>query len=137
MTIDQATLAMRLRQAREHAGLTQEEAAEAVGLSRTALVQIEGVKRSVSSLEPAKLAERYALPIDSFFQDDGQPDQKGLLTHDLWIERELPQFQAAEKRLHVGETALVKTLRGGDGPRAHQKQDPWPAEEDDDADGMK
>ena len=53
MPITTAQLAERLKQARLQAGLTQEQAAGAIGVPRTALVQMEGGNRAVSSLELA------------------------------------------------------------------------------------
>lgn len=70
MAISHEILAARLRAARERAGITQGVAAAALGLPRTALVQIEGANRTVSSLELAKLAELYDVPIDRFFADE-------------------------------------------------------------------
>src|SRR5437899_2123615 len=52
-------LAARLRQAREHAGLTQEQAADYLGISRPAIAEIEAGKRAVKSDELVRLAELY------------------------------------------------------------------------------
>jgi len=54
--LDQPTLARRLRKAREDRGLTQQDAADALGISRTAVTQIEGGSRSVSTLELTRFA---------------------------------------------------------------------------------
>jgi len=78
MPLDQTTLAQRLKVAREHSGATQADSAQAVGIPRTALVQIEAGQRAVSSLELAKLADLYDVPIERFFADDG-PSQPGAL----------------------------------------------------------
>lgn len=67
--LDQATLAQRLRKVRENARVTQDAAAKALKLPRTAVVQIEAAKRSVSSLELATLARLYGRSIDDFFKD--------------------------------------------------------------------
>ena len=66
MSIDQATLAARLRQARDDARLTQEEAAEGLKLPRTAIVQMESGNRAVSSLD-VRLAKMYRRDIGDFF----------------------------------------------------------------------
>ena len=42
MAIDQITLGRRLKDARINAGMTQEAAADAVGIARTAVVSIRG-----------------------------------------------------------------------------------------------
>lgn len=69
MSIDQTTLANRLRQAREEIGITQENAAESLGLARTALVQIENANRAVSSLELARFAKLYRRDMGDFFEE--------------------------------------------------------------------
>ena len=70
MNIDQKTLANRLRQAREGVGITQDQVAASVGVTRTALVQIENGARSVSSLELARLAVLYRREMSDFFADE-------------------------------------------------------------------
>jgi len=77
MPIDQKILAARLREARLAANLTQEQAADAAGLPRTAIVQIEAGNRAVSTLELAKLAVLFGRSIASFFEepiDDKEDD---------------------------------------------------------------
>jgi len=76
--IDQKTLARRLQQARTNAGLTQEEAANTLGLPRTAIVQIEAGKRSVSTLELAQLAKLYHVPVSGFFAES-EPQEEDVL----------------------------------------------------------
>ena len=48
MAIDQIELGRRIRQARESCGMTQDEVAEKLGVSRPIVVQIEQGKRPVS-----------------------------------------------------------------------------------------
>jgi Zn-dependent peptidase ImmA (M78 family)/transcriptional regulator with XRE-family HTH domain len=67
MTINQATLAGRLKKAREAAAITQEDVAKVLGVARTAVVQIEAGNRAVSSLELEKLARLYHRDISEFF----------------------------------------------------------------------
>jgi len=55
----------RLRQAREYLELKQEEAAEAVGLSRSALSLVENGRRKVDAVELARFAEVYRQSIES------------------------------------------------------------------------
>ena len=59
MALDPTTLGRRLREARENRRLTQEQAAQAIGISRTALVHLEAGKRSLSTLEFSGLAKLY------------------------------------------------------------------------------
>jgi transcriptional regulator with XRE-family HTH domain len=66
---DRSRLAARLREARESAGLSQEEVAGSLGLPRPAISQIENGHRRVEALELARFAKLYARPL-SFFADE-------------------------------------------------------------------
>ena len=55
----------RLRQAREYLELKQEEASEAVGLSRSALSMIENGRRKVDVVELARFAKAYGQSIEA------------------------------------------------------------------------
>lgn len=79
MTIDQATLASRLKSARIVANLTQDEVASALDIPRTSVVQLEAGNRAVSTLELARLAELYGRSIASFFEADTESDEGGML----------------------------------------------------------
>ena len=70
MAIDQATLGKRLRDARNNRGISQEEAAEKLGVPRTALVHLEAGNRSISTLELVELAGLYQRPIIGFLSRD-------------------------------------------------------------------
>ena len=75
MAIDQIELGRRIRQARESCGMTQDEVAEKLGVSRPVVVQIEQGKRPVSGLELQTLAYLFARDIrdllaDEFAEDD-------------------------------------------------------------------
>src|ERR1700733_9250481 len=54
----------RLRRAREYLELKQEEAADAVGLSRSALSLVENGRRKVDAVELARFAEVYGQSIE-------------------------------------------------------------------------
>src|ERR1041384_3045672 len=69
MPIDLATLGKRLKKAREDRGVTQEAAADALGVPRTAIVHIEAGNRSISTLELSLLADLYERPIAEFFSE--------------------------------------------------------------------
>lgn len=90
MTLDPTTLGRRLREARENRRLTQDEAAQGIGVSRTALVHIESGKRSLSTLELAKLANLYHRSPADFFAEDGLAAERRedplLIIHRLPIE---------------------------------------------------
>jgi len=67
MTISQAELGARLRQARESAGLTQDQVGRELGISRSAVTLIENGTRAVSSLELDRLAFLFGRDIRDFF----------------------------------------------------------------------
>lgn len=73
--INQQELAARLRRAREASGLTQDEVARFLGVSRSAVAQIEAGKRKVDSVELGILARLFGRsPADflaSEFEEDG------------------------------------------------------------------
>lgn len=70
MVLDPKTLGRRLREARESRRLTQEQAAQGIGITRTALVHLEGGNRSLSTLELSELAKLYHRSPADFFGED-------------------------------------------------------------------
>jgi Zn-dependent peptidase ImmA (M78 family)/DNA-binding XRE family transcriptional regulator len=66
MTVTQQELGRRIRTARETNRMTQDEVASRLGLSRSAVVQIEAGNRSVSSLELDRLAYLFGRDIREF-----------------------------------------------------------------------
>jgi Zn-dependent peptidase ImmA (M78 family)/transcriptional regulator with XRE-family HTH domain len=74
MSIDQAELGRRLKEARESCGLTQDDTAREMGVSRATIAQIELGNRSVSGLELAKLSYLYARDIRVFLAPNFSAD---------------------------------------------------------------
>ena len=72
-------LGRRLRAAREARGLSQRAVAEALGVPRTAVTQVEAGNRSVSTLELTKLAECYRRSISHFFEQAVEDEGEGVL----------------------------------------------------------
>jgi len=70
MPLTQQELGRRLKDAREVASLTQDQVAEELGVSRSAIAQIELGNRAVSSLELDQLARLYGRDIREFFSED-------------------------------------------------------------------
>jgi Zn-dependent peptidase ImmA (M78 family)/DNA-binding XRE family transcriptional regulator len=70
MAITKEELARRLRLAREAAGLTQEEAAAEVGLSRGAIGQFETAVKAPSSLHLVRLADLYRRDIGELLAEE-------------------------------------------------------------------
>jgi Zn-dependent peptidase ImmA (M78 family)/DNA-binding XRE family transcriptional regulator len=69
MTITQKELASRLRAAREASGLSQEQVATHLDLSRSSIAQMELGNRAVSSLELDALARLYGRALTDFFAE--------------------------------------------------------------------
>jgi transcriptional regulator with XRE-family HTH domain len=74
MPIDSAELSRRIRAAREACGLTQDEAARHLDLSRPSFAQLEGGKRSVSSLELDRLAALFGRDIRDFLRAEAREE---------------------------------------------------------------
>lgn len=60
------TLGERLREAREYLGFSQEEAANFLGIARSAMSNIEAGQRKVDALELKKLAALFKRPVEHF-----------------------------------------------------------------------
>lgn len=110
MSIDQDTLARRLREAREAAGLTQEDAARELGVPRTAVVQLEAGKRAVSSLELVRLARLYDRRIDSFFEESPQAADQHVPVS-LYYRAAVDVDGSPETQAHL--TAIIELCRIG------------------------
>src|SRR5688572_12307334 len=63
----------RLRAAREYLQLTQEEASDAVGISRSALSLIESGRRKIDALELAAFAKLYGQSVDALSGNTESP----------------------------------------------------------------
>src|SRR5438105_1519930 len=69
---DRKTMGDRLRTAREYLGFSQEEVADYLGVSRSALSNIETGSRKVDALELKKLASLYKRPVTYFTGEEGE-----------------------------------------------------------------
>ena len=98
MTITQEELAKRLREARERAGFTQEDAAKALGLVRPAISQIEAGKRKVSSIELIALSRLYGRSPQSFFEDSFERDGIAFIWRTIPEARREPAIQKEMSR---------------------------------------
>jgi len=79
MPITEEILAQRLKQERIRLDLTQEEIADRLGIKRTSVVQIEGGKRAVSSIELAQLAGLYGRSAEFFLAETTDESDSGVL----------------------------------------------------------
>lgn len=66
MPTDRETIAAKLKEAREYLGLSQQEVADALKISRSAISLIEKGHRGVESVELKALAKLYQRPIGYF-----------------------------------------------------------------------
>lgn len=74
---DRLELARRLRSSRLESGMSQAEAADAVGLSRVAVAEIEAGRRKVSSIELNAFAQAYGRPIEFLLGTKPRTDAVG------------------------------------------------------------
>lgn len=76
MSFSQHALGQRLQEARNNCRISQQAAADVLGVPRSAISLIESGNRSVSTVELAQLAELYRLPVADFFfgEAEGEDD---------------------------------------------------------------
>jgi Zn-dependent peptidase ImmA (M78 family)/transcriptional regulator with XRE-family HTH domain len=77
--MDAKDLGSRLRSARESRGLSQQAAAQAIGLPRTAITQLEAGSRSVSTLELTRLSELYLRSVTDLLQEGPTDEHRDVL----------------------------------------------------------
>lgn len=122
--MDAIELGKRLREAREKAGVQQQTAGDAIKVSRSAISQIEGGKRSVSTLELTKLAAVYGRSVSSLLnegpvQEEADDPIVALLRADARLERNEATLRHIERFRALWETgmelerALGRTALGG------------------------
>lgn len=63
-------LAQRLREAREYVGLSQDEVAAALGISRPAVTNIESATRKVEAIELEQLSGLYGRSVEALLSGD-------------------------------------------------------------------
>ncbi len=78
--MDRQALGKKIRQLREKCCLTQEDVEKALGLPQKAFTHIESGARKVSTLELAKFAEMFHVPVSDFFVEDNQEEDDLLVT---------------------------------------------------------
>jgi len=81
-------LAQRLREARDYAGLSQDDVSSALGVSRPAVANIEAGKRKVEAVELEKLSTLYGRTVDYLLngatrEDDSRVAFLARATHGL------------------------------------------------------
>jgi Zn-dependent peptidase ImmA (M78 family)/transcriptional regulator with XRE-family HTH domain len=104
--VDEKTLGVRVREARESAGLTQGELASRVNLDRTAVNKIEGGIRKVTALELSDIATALGVRMASFFSEPipalvSHRSAQGLDTADSKIDRLLANIASDVEFVHT------------------------------------
>ncbi len=126
--LDKSTIGQRIEYYRNRKGLTQEELARLVGLTRTAITQIEQGNRNVTALELHRISQTLYFPVeeiysDSFSENTGfeeTPVHK-TATERISKPKEKPDYEKFRTVLlylleqcagkpNVGETVLYKLL---------------------------
>jgi transcriptional regulator with XRE-family HTH domain len=111
---DRRAMGERLRQAREYLGFSQEEVAKYVGVSRSALSNIETGQRKVDALELKKLASLYKRPATHFTGED--PEDQAVGEDVAHLARKASEL-SAEDRAELGRFAdflrAKKQSKGG------------------------
>jgi Zn-dependent peptidase ImmA (M78 family)/transcriptional regulator with XRE-family HTH domain len=125
MSLDLVTIGKRLREARENCAITQEQAAEAIGVPRTAIVHMEAGRRVPTTLELADLAELYKKPLPHFLSKTFAQDESSTEAVHLHLRvehafRQDPEVKASiDKWLQVvREGAELNQLLGASTPEA-------------------
>ena len=77
--MDAKDLGRRLRSARESRGLSQQAVAQALGLPRTALTQLESGSRTVSTLELTRMSELYLHPVADLLHEGPRDEDRDVL----------------------------------------------------------
>lgn len=123
--MDRKALGRRVREARELAGLSQQAAAETLGLPRTAVTQIEAGNRSVSTLELSQLAGLLRRPVGWFLRDTEDADEDLLvILHRVaaGLGEASEVRDAVDRCVHIcREAAALRTLLG------HEQQEGPPS----------
>jgi Zn-dependent peptidase ImmA (M78 family)/transcriptional regulator with XRE-family HTH domain len=97
--MDQEALGTKLKEARLNKSISQEQAAEALALPRTAIVHIESGKRSVNTVELIQLAKLYERPIIHFFVEKQPQEEDALVAFNRLTGTSLPpDYESEVKR---------------------------------------
>jgi transcriptional regulator with XRE-family HTH domain len=99
-TLTQQQIGNRIMQLRKAKGLSQEELAQNMGVSRSSFVQIEQGNRNLSVLELQTLSQLLSFSLDEFLSKDFKPSTK--------IIQEETKKEKPEERIAVPELSIAK-----------------------------
>ena len=94
-----ALIGRRIREARERRDISQQKAADALGIPRTAVTNIEAGTRSVSTLELTRLGALFKLPPAAFFDGSGVSDLAVVRARALSEATNSPEFGSVIDRM--------------------------------------
>ena len=114
---EQATIAARLREAREYVGLLQEDAATALGIPRASVSALESGKRRVTGIELRRLARLYRKPVGWLL---GEEDIELSDAEPLFRATEALSAQDRAQVLRFAQFLAAAGTPGGPGPAAGQ-----------------
>jgi len=97
-------LGSRLKRARERAGLTQREVADALGITPAAVSQYEAGKRAPRAEVLERMARLYGVPLGFLFGDQPRPGD--------WEEALLELMRAGHSEAWAGIRSLIERVRG-------------------------
>lgn len=101
-------LAEKLRATREFLGLSQQEAAQAAGLTRLALSSIETGRRRIESVELQAIARVYRQPVSFFLEtDEAKPEDQQL----NFLARTAKDLSAEDRNELLKFASFLKTYR--------------------------
>jgi transcriptional regulator with XRE-family HTH domain len=102
-TLSKAEIGERIAELRKLKGLTQEDLAKSVKISRTSLTQIESGNRSVDILELSELSKVLRFSLDDFMSEDFTPN------HDSTL-REEKKSNKQEERISIPKLEVNKFM---------------------------
>ena len=102
-TLSKAEIGERIAELRKLKGLTQEDLAKSVKISRTSLTQIESGNRSVDILELSELSKVLRFSLDDFMSEDFTPN------HDITLREEL-KSKKQEERISIPKLEVNKFM---------------------------
>jgi transcriptional regulator with XRE-family HTH domain len=102
-TLSKTEIGERIAELRKLKGLTQEDLAKSVKISRTSLTQIESGNRSVDILELSELSKVLRFSLDDFMSEDFTPN------HDITI-REEKKSKKQEERISIPKLEVNKFM---------------------------
>ena len=102
-TLSKTEIGERIAELRKLKGLTQEDLAKSVKISRTSLTQIESGNRSVDILELSELSKVLRFSLDDFMSEDFTPN------HDISIREEKKSIKQ-EERISIPKLEVNKFM---------------------------